>query len=87
MRNMQVSELCGAKAEFATSQALAMAHHVVPGVESLSKGIGRGRRRQELITAADGAVLNVIICLNRLSYNVQSWLALHLCSPKECYAQ
>jgi hypothetical protein len=42
MRNMLVSELCGAKAEFSTSSALATAHYVLSGVESLSKGIGSG---------------------------------------------
>jgi len=40
MFKMQVSELCGAKAEFTTRPDLAMAHRVVSGLESLPKRIG-----------------------------------------------
>ena len=37
---MQISELCGEKAEFTVGAALAMAYHVVPGMESLPERIG-----------------------------------------------
>jgi hypothetical protein len=43
MREMQVSGLCGAKAEFTIGQDLEMAHRVVSGLESLPKRIGRER--------------------------------------------
>lgn len=40
MCKLQVSELCGAKAQFITCPDLAMAHRVVSGLESLPKRIG-----------------------------------------------
>jgi hypothetical protein len=41
MRELQIEEVFGKKAEFTPGQDLAMAHRLVPGMESIPKRIGR----------------------------------------------
>jgi hypothetical protein len=41
MRELQIAEVFGKKAEFTAGPDLAMAHRLVPGMESIPKRIGR----------------------------------------------
>ncbi len=40
MRELQITEIFGEKTKFASGPYLAMAHRLVPGMESVPKGIG-----------------------------------------------